>query len=144
MTNIFTDFFLYYMKLIDRLQLYIEYKGISLNAFDKSIDASNGYIGKQIKNSGSVGGDVLEKIFCIYNDLNPEWLCTGNGEMIRNGKAQINESGRPPNSELLAEKDKRIEDLYKVIEIQARLIDKLESSENKKSSSQDEQKRKAG
>jgi hypothetical protein len=70
------------MKIISRLQQYIEYKNISLNAFDKSIDASNGYIGRQIKNQASVGGDVIEKISCVYADLNIEWLITGKGEML--------------------------------------------------------------
>ena len=70
-------------KIINRLVEYIECKGISFNAFDKSIDASNGYIGKQIKNNASIGGDVIEKISCIYADLNIDWLITGNGKMLR-------------------------------------------------------------
>lgn len=131
------------MKLIDRLQLYIEFKDISLNAFDKSIDASNGYTGKQIKNKGSIGGDVLEKIFSIYTDLDPDWLCTGKGKMIRTEDKISQQGDGPPECVLCKEKDKRIGDLYKIIETQAKLIDKLESAD-KKSSSHDEQKRKAG
>lgn len=71
------------MKIIDRLYEYIEHKGISLNAFDKSIEASNGYIGRQIKNKASVGGDVIEKISCVYTDLNLDWLITGQGSMLK-------------------------------------------------------------
>lgn len=79
------------MKIIDRLNEYIEHKGISLNAFDKSIEASNGYIGRQIKNKASVGGDVIEKISCIYTDLNLEWLITGHGSMLKSEDNNISQ-----------------------------------------------------
>lgn len=71
------------MKTIQRLKKYIDYKGISLNAFDSKIDSSNGYIGKQIKNNASIGSDIIEKIICTYDDLNPLWLINGEGNMLR-------------------------------------------------------------
>jgi len=71
------------MKIIERLNQFIDYKNISLNMFDKSIGASNGYIGKQIKNNGSIGSDLIQKIFSVYPDLNILWLMTGEGEMIK-------------------------------------------------------------
>lgn len=71
------------MKIIHRLASYIEFKGISLNSFDKSIGVANGYIGKQIKNEASIGADIIEKIISIYTDLNLEWLFSGKGEMIK-------------------------------------------------------------
>ena len=70
------------MKLIDRLKEFIDYKGISLNSFDETIGAGNGYVGKQIKRSASIGSDVLEKIFLAFPELNPTWLLTGNGSML--------------------------------------------------------------
>lgn len=70
------------MKLIDRLKEFIDYKGISLNSFDEKIFAGNGYIGKQIKRSASIGSDVLEKIFLAFPELNPTWLLTGDGHML--------------------------------------------------------------
>ena len=75
------------IKIIDRLAEYIEKKGISLNSFDKSLGASNGYIGKQIKNRASIGGDVIEKISCIYTDLSMDWLITGKEPMLKENKA---------------------------------------------------------
>lgn len=77
------------MKIIERLRLYIDYKQISFNSFDKAIGASNGYIGKQIKNGASIGGDIIEKISCIYPDLNIEWLVTGRGEMLISDEEQM-------------------------------------------------------
>lgn len=70
-------------KAIQRLKEFIDFKGISMNAFDASIGASNGYIGRMIKNNASIGSDVLEKIFCIYPELNLIWLIVGEGDMTR-------------------------------------------------------------
>ncbi|MEM9687608.1 MAG: hypothetical protein AAF934_11905 [Bacteroidota bacterium] len=82
------------MKPIERLHQYINYKGVSMNAFDATIGVGNGYIGKQIKKKGSVGSDILEKIFACYPELNPTWLLTGKGAMLleaQNDTAQTSE-----------------------------------------------------
>lgn len=65
------------MKTIDRLEQFIESQYISKNSFDLKIEASNGYIGKQIKSHASIGSDVLEKIFSSFPELSPRWLLTG-------------------------------------------------------------------
>jgi len=69
------------MKIIDRLAVFIEKNGISKNQFDINIGASNGYIGKLISKKGSIGGDVIEKIFSAYPKLNANWLILGKGNM---------------------------------------------------------------
>lgn len=68
--------------MVDRIFEYITYKDLSYSEFDKSIGAANGYIGKQIKKGGNLGSHIIEKIIYKYNDINPIWLITGNGEMI--------------------------------------------------------------
>lgn len=70
------------MKTIVRIKRFLDSQGISYNAFDTSIGAGNGYIGKQIKKEGSVGSDVLEKILSTYQNLSPRWLITGDGSML--------------------------------------------------------------
>lgn len=65
------------MKAINRLDSYLKKHGISYNAFEKSINASNGYIGKSVKNNSSIGSDVLEKIAEVYPDIDILWLVTG-------------------------------------------------------------------
>ena len=132
------------MKPIDRLHKYIVYKGISLNAFDKSISTSNGYIGKQIKNEASIGGDILEKISCTYTDLDMNWLISGKGQMIKSFYSSENIAADPESKygcKLCNEKDKRIQALERFIETQAEFIDNLKKQ---KGSSPDEQKRKVG
>ncbi|MHA1912089.1 MAG: hypothetical protein ACTSYA_10365 [Candidatus Kariarchaeaceae archaeon] len=71
------------MKTIDRIKQFIDSQAISLNSFDKKIGASNGYIGKQISKSASIGSDIIEKIISTYTDLNPHWLLTGEGPMLK-------------------------------------------------------------
>jgi len=84
------------MKIIDRISQFIEYKGLSDNAFDKSIGMGNGYIGKLKKASGSVGGDVIEKIADIYTELNLIWLITGKEEMINKKVKNYEIDGKSP------------------------------------------------
>lgn len=117
------------MKIIDRLSQFIEYKGISLNSFDKSIGASNGYIGKQIKNKASIGVDLVEKISSIYPDLSLQWLIKGEGKMIENVQSEKrNELNLYENSVLIEKeaiislltnqleiKDKQIQDLLQIM-----------------------------
>lgn len=89
------------MKLVNRLKIYIDHKGLSYNAFDKSIEAANGYIGRQIKNNGSIGSDVVEKIFSVYDDLNPNWLLVGDGEMLKQtGNSQSSEEGQASGDQI--------------------------------------------
>ena len=67
----------------ERLGKYLDVKGISYYAFENSLGASRGSISKAVKDGKSIGSQVLEKILSMYNDLNPAWLLTGDGEMLR-------------------------------------------------------------
>lgn len=70
------------MRLIERIYEFIEYKGSSAYAFERSCELSNGYLKKLLKGGGSVGSEVLEKIHRTYPELSLIWLITGKGEMI--------------------------------------------------------------
>jgi hypothetical protein len=82
------------MKLIDRLAAYLLEKDISPYAFEKKIGLANGYLGKQLKVSGSVGSDILEKIANTYTDLNIDWLITGRGAMLSKMENRSDSKGR--------------------------------------------------
>lgn len=71
--------------ILDRIKEYIDSKGISISAFEKSIGMSNASFGKSLKNKGAIGTDKLEKILITYPDLSHEWLLTGRGEMLADG-----------------------------------------------------------
>lgn len=70
------------MKLVERLQEYLSYHGISAYAFEHACVVSNGYLGKQLKAKGSIGSDILERVKQQYPDLSLVWLVTGKGNML--------------------------------------------------------------
>lgn len=53
---------------------------------------------------------VIENIFTMYPDVNLEWLLTGKGEMLK-PKATVQPSGDDLVLKIIAEKDRRIEQL---------------------------------
>lgn len=69
--------------ILDRIKLYIDTKGISIAAFEKSVGMSNASFGKSLKNNGAIGTDKLENILSVYKDISPEWLLTGQGSMLK-------------------------------------------------------------
>lgn len=68
------------MNVKERLKKYIKHQNITQSEFEKSINASNGYVNSITK---SIGLDKLEKILENYSNLNLYWLLTGQGEMLR-------------------------------------------------------------
>lgn len=75
------------MKAIARLKQYIDYKGLTNSSFEKKNDLSNGYIATQIKRNADLGESILIKILDNCLDLNPLWLLTGNGTMLKEEEA---------------------------------------------------------
>lgn len=69
--------------ILDRIKLYIDTKGISIAAFEKSVGMSNASFSKSLKNNGAIGTDRLENILSVYSDISPEWLLTGQGDMLK-------------------------------------------------------------
>lgn len=69
--------------VLDRIKQYIDLKGISIAAFEKSVGMSNASFGKSLKNKGAIGTDKLENILSVYTDISPVWLLTGEGDMIK-------------------------------------------------------------
>ena len=71
------------MNTLKRIKQYIDYKGITNQNFEKQIGFSNGAFASQLKNNRTIGVDKLENILIAFPELNPEWLLTGNGEMLK-------------------------------------------------------------
>ena len=61
------------MGVKERIQQYIDKKRISVNSFENSINASNGYWRK----TKSISANVVSDILRIYSDINPIWVITG-------------------------------------------------------------------
>lgn len=81
-------------KLIHRLDEYIVKKGLSFNKLAIELGLSNSYFSKMVKNAGSVGSDVIEKILRTHPDLSAEWLLVGRGEMLTTDTPALNHEGK--------------------------------------------------
>lgn len=109
------------MRVIDRLNQYLEVKGVSAYAFERACGVANGYLGKQLKGKGSIGSDILEKVWQKYPDLNLAWLITGNGKMLVRRPYKIadeNEGSQVEEDEkVYAVRNKLIEVLKEQLEV---------------------------
>lgn len=78
-------------KAIDRLYTYMDSKGIKPAQAERGFSLSNGYLSKQKKRGGDLGESVLLLILENSPDLSPEWLLTGEGEMLRDSQGHTME-----------------------------------------------------
>lgn len=67
------------MGIVQRLRQFIEIKGISKYKFYQSTKLSNGSLDK----GDNLGSDKCEKILYAFPELNPDWLLTGRGSMLK-------------------------------------------------------------
>lgn len=83
------------MTTIERLFQYFDYKGIKYTPVERELGLSNGYLGKMRARGASIGSEIIEKIVLNYPDINPEWLLTGAGQMIRNSEPLAGSEEKP-------------------------------------------------
>lgn len=70
-------------KIIERIAFLIKTKGVSTRAFELSIGASNGMIGRAVLKGTDINAEWLSKIIDAYPDVNADWLLTGEGEIFK-------------------------------------------------------------
>ena len=73
-------------KIVERLKEFIDFKHISISAFEKSVGLGNATFNKTLKVGGAIGTDKLEKILNVYPDINVDWLISGEGDMLNSIK----------------------------------------------------------
>ncbi len=83
------------MKAIDRFYEYLAEKSLKPTAIEKEMGLSNGYLSAQKKRGADIGEGMMNKIIDYCRDINPEWLLTGNGDMIKTN--QTSKSLAPNN-----------------------------------------------
>ncbi|MDL1914133.1 MAG: hypothetical protein FDW93_06400 [Bergeyella sp.] len=79
------------MKAIERIVEYIDYKGINNRQFEIKNSLSNGYIATQLKRKADLGESIINRILENCLDINPIWLLTGKGGMIKKEGAEVEE-----------------------------------------------------
>lgn len=65
-----------------RIIQFLEYKGITKNKFYVETGISNGTLDKV----SGLSLETVEKFYNVYPEINPDWLITGKGEMIKSEK----------------------------------------------------------
>ena len=127
------------MRIIDRLTKYLKQKTITPYSFERTCQIANGYLKKQIRGKGSIGSEILARIYHHYPDLNLLWLISGEGEMLvpENEMRIIN--NQVEEEKIFYTKDERIEFLNERIALmessladKKRIIDLLEKKNKKK------------
>jgi hypothetical protein len=78
---------------LHRIKKYIDYKEISVRAFEQRVGMSNGSFASQLKNGRTIGVDRLENILREYPELNAAWILTGEGEMLKSAFIPIKIQG---------------------------------------------------
>ncbi len=69
-------------QIVERIGAYIKQKNISVRSFEQRIGASNGSIGRAIANGSDINSIWISKIIDAYQEINPAWLITGEGDML--------------------------------------------------------------
>ncbi|MBZ9651000.1 hypothetical protein [Psychroflexus montanilacus] len=70
------------IDFFQRLDIYMDYKGLNDHKLSLETGISNGLIGKARKR-GSLSGQNISKLINTYQDLSADWLFRGEGEMIK-------------------------------------------------------------
>lgn len=115
---------------VNRLDKYLEHKGISDYSFFKTTSISEGWIGGARKTNSSLTDKTRDKILKAYPDLNKIWLMTGEGEMF-NGEA-------PPPKEvpvkeefsLIRFMEEKIKHLEEKLKLKDEIIEELRKKKN--------------
>lgn len=68
---------------IDRLKQFIDYKEVSIRAFEIHCGFSNGSIHTQVKNNKAITSDRLEIILNTFGELDANWLLAGTANMLK-------------------------------------------------------------
>ena len=79
------------MFIQERILQYLDYKEVTPYRFCKDLKFSMGYLDKR----GGIGTDKYLRIIEAYPDLNPEWLLTGRGSMLREQKQYPTQTQEP-------------------------------------------------
>ena len=113
------------MKAIERLIQYIDYKGFSNRSFEIQIGLSNGYIGTQLKRNADLGESILNKILDNCLDINPIWLISGKGEMLKQKEAPMVPVINEKDSYIIELQKDKIRSLEKELQNQRQEIEQL-------------------
>lgn len=74
------------MEVKERIQQYLDYKGVNNANLEKEVGLSNGYWRK----TKSVSANAVADILRVYSDLSAEWVFRGTGSMLLQESDDLN------------------------------------------------------
>ena len=74
------------MNVKERINIFIEYKGIPIKKFEEKCGLSNGYISSMRKGFGE---EKLNNVLTAFPELNRDWLLYGEGDMLKSPVQEI-------------------------------------------------------
>lgn len=80
-------------RIIDRFDKYMSLRGLNDNVVTKKLSFSVGLIGKSRKDGRDLSKSATEAILNFYTDIEPVWLLTGEGSMLKSVNAQNYSNG---------------------------------------------------
>lgn len=121
------------MRKIDRFDEYMKIKDLNDNKVTNLLSLSVGTLGKSRKEGRDLSANVIEKILNYFNDINSNWLMTGEGTMLRvDATASTEEEEIAMKTDMykaVVEENQRLreenEDLKKRIERLEKMVDRL-------------------
>lgn len=84
------------MSVKERLRIFIKSQNLTVRAFEKLINVSNGYV-SSIRSS--IQPDKIERISEHFPTLSIDWLLTGKGEMLISDSDSLYKNGRELDEE---------------------------------------------
>ncbi len=114
----------------DRIIQVIENKGIGKENFYTEIGMTSASFRGKAKKS-PINSNAIENILSVIPDVNPEWLLTGKGDMLKKGVENEKAVNEPQEKYGVDYKEMYMDAKY-TIEIQKKYIESLESQLNTK------------
>lgn len=71
------------MEINDRIRKVIDYYELSVNQFEQKICTTRGKIYKGLERNSDFGSTTISKILDHCDNISPDWLLLGKGEMLR-------------------------------------------------------------
>lgn len=126
--------------MIERIRLIIKAKNLSVSAFEKSINASDGMIRRALNNKTDIQSKWFAVISDNYPDINIEWLITGKGTMLKLATEPITTHSLPISTEdkLLAVIEKKDKELMAKAKEIGRLEQEVEQLKKLEKNSSDD------
>lgn len=96
------------MELKNRLIQFIQYKQMTIKAFEERCEMSNGYISSMRK---GLGVNKLNNVLTQFPELNREWLLYGEGTMLRtDATSESREEAEMEATDLVRELRRQLEE----------------------------------